>query len=78
MTEILLFLLRQGSVHVDYEIVGAVIDARFEKDVATVISKMFKVGIKLTILNLGPINVLSVSLKEDNGTEKACEYDLGC
>lgn len=78
LTPILLFLLRYGSVYVEYEIVGAVIDARFESGVATVISKMFKGDIKLTISNHGPINVLRVSLKDDNGTEKACEYELGC
>ena len=78
LTPILLFLLRYGSVYVEYEIVGAEIDAGFEYGVATVISKMFKGDIKLTISNHGPINVLRVSLKDDNGTEKACEYELGC
>lgn len=71
-TPIPLFLSRYGSVYVEYEIVGP---ARFEKNVATVISKMFRGDIKLKISNYGLVNVLQVTIKDENGGEN-CEYKI--
>ena len=76
MTPILLFLSRYGSVYVDYEIVGAVIDDRFKKDVATIISRMFNGDINLIISNHGQVNVIQVTIKDENGNKTACEYIL--
>lgn len=60
-------------MYVEYEIVGP---ALFEKNVATVISKMFRGDINLQISHYGVVNVLQVTIKDENGTKKACEYKL--
>ena len=71
-----MFLSRYGSVYVEYEIVGAVIDDRFKTDVATIISKMFHGDINLIISNHGQVNVIQVTIKDENGNKTACEYEL--